>query len=1115
MILIYFIKFILILILILAYFISISSLAIYSILSLILIIILTSMLLWVIGIEFIALMYIIVYLGAIAVLFLFIIMMINLELTYNNNFFNLIKFKFINFFKFNKFNFFLILYKLFNFIYFILFLIIIYLILNSDLNLYNNINLLNLTNNELFIKLYLNNYLLNLNQIAELLYIEFSFLLIISAYILLVAMIGTILLTLSINNSIKKQNINNQTNKNLYNSINLYKIKKNFNYFNIFFINNIFVTEFNFNIILNNLFFIFILILNIFSFLIFFLIYIFYNNFKLIKKLKNINKIIFLIIKKINKINFFNFLINLLNYLVTIFWFCLMIYIILYKYNLNIIVNNIYIVNNLIYFLYSFVIVLILLQKIFFFNNKFNFFIFLTINILYINFILLIILIVFFFYLIQHNSIDCILLNYYNLNISINKIYSIVEIKDYLLSLNYYNLNQINALSLIFNTKEQIYLNYLNDIKNNSFFFLIYFFNSKNLKQRIIFNINYVIINTSSTTAIYYLPNLLQMKIMFFSFCIFLYTLLFLCVILYTIIYLNKDYNNLNNVSSKFKKLILIIIINYDLFKIQFIQFKIVINLIFVYNIYNFYNLLKKINLNINNEILYLYLIYIISTILIIIFMCIIFYLFVTISVEYPYFLFFIILIDLFLLIVLYYLNYKTNFTNNLLLNFISNSDLDSIMIKNLSVINNEFFIFKKWPQAELLAYLNLLDLNNNLLNSYTTEQLNDILLINNSKNKLNLFYNQIFSENKFFFIVLFRNTNKKVINFIFDKTYYFLNLLFLIFITVLFINISVIHFYLVVMTNVQFGFFYQDFDYLGLEYSHNPKIAIFKNDPDKINTNLNNNESNDFFKTESDNLFSTDTKKTYKFAADFFKNEFLNCSDDSVNFEFKTNFTQFYYDKIFYQDRTIIELKQSIKNHIEVNKKQAETIEQLQYDTNNLKQDSKEIKDKLNQVQELADKIIKQFEQNNEPKPKKTIFEEFLNANEETTWGDIIYWGAVVSGSATIFVFGAKKGLKVAIPFTKEMVLKAPETNFGKISGLNYNIYIKKPIEKVINDKPGLINSFKFFKTKVQSLTKQIQNDLPVNKKEFIDLKDLTIKNQEKINELSEIITKLKKKKS
>jgi NADH-quinone oxidoreductase subunit J len=248
--------------LIFGYVLSSTKNPIYSALSLIVVLIATSLLLWFIGAEFLAMMYIIVYLGAVAVLFLFVVMMLNIDqqivikkrktisaliLTPFFYFFSkLIKFfayffkKFAYFFKINNnkvekveiltnFNFNFIfnsIYKFFDFIFFILFLLGLIFIIYTPLNFYENlIDYKIIENNNLFLKLHSSNYLQNTAQIGELLYIEFGFLFILSSFILLIAMIGTILLTLKKNNVIKKQSINRQVNKNLKNSISLYKIK--------------------------------------------------------------------------------------------------------------------------------------------------------------------------------------------------------------------------------------------------------------------------------------------------------------------------------------------------------------------------------------------------------------------------------------------------------------------------------------------------------------------------------------------------------------------------------------------------------------------------------------------------------------------------------------------------------------------------------------------------------------------------------------------------------------------------------------------------------------------------------------------------------------------------
>ncbi len=236
--------------LIFGYILSTTKNPIYSALSLIAVLVSTSLLLWFIGAEFLAMMYIIVYLGAVAVLFLFVVMMINVEqirhpiavtnytwtqtlIRYLKSFFknstdqrpvlsNLFSVQLLNFEKISNF-----FYNLCNFFFFLLFLIVIFIIIYSPLNFYNNsINYEIAANNNLFLKLHASNYIQNTAQIGELLYTEFGFLFILSSFILLIAMVGTIMLTLKKNVTVKKQSINRQVNKNLKNSISLYKIKR-------------------------------------------------------------------------------------------------------------------------------------------------------------------------------------------------------------------------------------------------------------------------------------------------------------------------------------------------------------------------------------------------------------------------------------------------------------------------------------------------------------------------------------------------------------------------------------------------------------------------------------------------------------------------------------------------------------------------------------------------------------------------------------------------------------------------------------------------------------------------------------------------------------------------
>lgn len=158
--------------------------AVHSVLFLIIVFCNVASLLLIIGTEFFSFMFLIVYVGAIAVLFLFVVMMLNIKT-------NPIK---IN-----------------NFSILPIGLIIFALISTQILN--------TLDNQFVFLKnIYLtyipwlkeNNYLTNVETIGLYLYTKFSLLFVFCGLILLVAMIGAIVLTMHQRSTVKKQQISQQ-----------------------------------------------------------------------------------------------------------------------------------------------------------------------------------------------------------------------------------------------------------------------------------------------------------------------------------------------------------------------------------------------------------------------------------------------------------------------------------------------------------------------------------------------------------------------------------------------------------------------------------------------------------------------------------------------------------------------------------------------------------------------------------------------------------------------------------------------------------------------------------------------------------------------------------------
>lgn len=182
-----------------------SENAVYSVLFLILTFCNVVLLLLLMGIEFFAFLLLIVYVGAIAVLFLFVVMMLNVKQTS--------------------------LFELNNFIYFtpliiitVLFIFDFFFNFNFCFDLLKNIKYdLSFINwlDELAI-------LTNIKSIGNVLYTKYCFLFITSSFILLISMIGVIVLTIhqKTNYILKRQNINNQLIRNTKNIVKFISIRK-------------------------------------------------------------------------------------------------------------------------------------------------------------------------------------------------------------------------------------------------------------------------------------------------------------------------------------------------------------------------------------------------------------------------------------------------------------------------------------------------------------------------------------------------------------------------------------------------------------------------------------------------------------------------------------------------------------------------------------------------------------------------------------------------------------------------------------------------------------------------------------------------------------------------
>ena len=166
---------------------------VHSVFSLILTFCISSCLLLTINIDFLAITFIVVYVGAIAVLFLFVVMMLNIKLV--------------------QFTESIIRYIPFGIILCIIFVNEIYFI-NLKFNLITDIQ------NEW---IYYFNYSDTIVLIGEVLYTNFIHLFILAGLILLIAMIGTINITLYHASNVKRQNISIQLGRDIIQTISLKK----------------------------------------------------------------------------------------------------------------------------------------------------------------------------------------------------------------------------------------------------------------------------------------------------------------------------------------------------------------------------------------------------------------------------------------------------------------------------------------------------------------------------------------------------------------------------------------------------------------------------------------------------------------------------------------------------------------------------------------------------------------------------------------------------------------------------------------------------------------------------------------------------------------------------
>nr|P48925.1 RecName: Full=NADH-ubiquinone oxidoreductase chain 6; AltName: Full=NADH dehydrogenase subunit 6 [Cyanidium caldarium]CAA88767.1 NADH dehydrogenase subunit 6 [Cyanidium caldarium] len=158
-------------------------------------------LLLLLGAEFLSLLFLIVYVGAIAVLFLFVVMILNLKfIELRSSFFY---------------------YAFFGSLIMAIFLFEIFIILNSDLTFASSYFL---ERKRIWVQ-ELYSYT-NLQILGNVLYTSYSYLFILSGFVLLVAILGAIILTLYQRSQIRRQDPNVQVVRNFDDTIRFFKFLK-------------------------------------------------------------------------------------------------------------------------------------------------------------------------------------------------------------------------------------------------------------------------------------------------------------------------------------------------------------------------------------------------------------------------------------------------------------------------------------------------------------------------------------------------------------------------------------------------------------------------------------------------------------------------------------------------------------------------------------------------------------------------------------------------------------------------------------------------------------------------------------------------------------------------
>jgi NADH:ubiquinone oxidoreductase subunit 6 (subunit J) len=169
---------------------------VHSVLFLILVFCNSAALFILLGVEFLAITFIIVYVGAIAILFLFVVMMLNIKLVELNE--NMLR------------------YLPIGALIGLIFLFEIFLVIDNNLISLNYVldqnNLNTVWDNKII------SYT-NIELIGNALYTNYFYLVLVSGMILLLAMIGAIILTLYLQTNVKRQDVFKQTSRHFSRSI--------------------------------------------------------------------------------------------------------------------------------------------------------------------------------------------------------------------------------------------------------------------------------------------------------------------------------------------------------------------------------------------------------------------------------------------------------------------------------------------------------------------------------------------------------------------------------------------------------------------------------------------------------------------------------------------------------------------------------------------------------------------------------------------------------------------------------------------------------------------------------------------------------------------------------